>query len=105
MSTTVEPVVTVGDVDEEGMWSVFDTVARRRLGVSGEEFIEKFDAGEYDSLDDTSVMRVAMKASAWPVRLHRKPSRRSAIRSLKHSAALDPYSSAPLVPNWAPPRS
>ena len=39
---------------------MFDTVARRRLGVSGEEFIEKFDAGEYDSLDDTSVMRVAM---------------------------------------------
>ena len=60
MSTTVEPVVTVGDVDEGGMWSVVGPVARRRLGVSGEEFIEKFDAGEYDSLDDTSVMRVAM---------------------------------------------
>ena len=98
MSTTVEPVVTVGDVDEEGMWSVFDTVARRRLGVSGEEFIEKFDAGEYDIANERPLEIGA-------VRLHRKPSRRSAIRSLKHSAALDPYSSAPLVPNWAPPRS
>lgn len=33
--------------DEEGR-ALFDEVARRLLGISGEEFVRRYDAGDYD---------------------------------------------------------
>ncbi len=48
---------------EEGR-ELFDRNARHYLGISGEEFLRRWDAGEYDDPDDRSkngpeVMRVA----------------------------------------------
>ena len=38
---------------EEGR-EIFDAEARRVKGMSGEEFIRRWDAGEYDEIADTS---------------------------------------------------
>jgi hypothetical protein len=40
----------------------FDKDARRLLGISGEEFLRRYDAGEYDKEDlDDRTLRGAMK--------------------------------------------
>jgi hypothetical protein len=49
---------------EEGR-RLFDRQARRYLGISGEEFLEKWDAGDYGDPDDRTknppgVMQLAM---------------------------------------------
>ena len=45
---------------EEGR-ALFDAAARRHLGISGDEFLAKWDAGEYDDDPDRpEVLRVAM---------------------------------------------
>jgi hypothetical protein len=49
---------------EEGR-RLFDRQARRYLGISGEEFLERWDAGEYGDPDDRTknppgVMQLAM---------------------------------------------
>lgn len=49
---------------EEGR-ELFDRNVRRHLGISGEEFIRRWDAGEYDDPDDRSkngpeIMRLGM---------------------------------------------
>lgn len=49
---------------EEGR-QLFDRQARRYLGISGEEFLKKWDAGEYGDPDDRTknppgVMQLAM---------------------------------------------
>ena len=48
---------------EEG-WGLFDRQSQRFLGMSGKEFMRRWDAGEFDDPDDRSkhgpeVMRVA----------------------------------------------
>lgn len=49
--------------DEEGR-QLFDTSARRTMGMSGEEFIRRWDAGEFaeiaDDADHPEIMRLAM---------------------------------------------
>lgn len=49
--------------DEEA-WDLFDQNARREVGISGEEFLRRWDNGEYQSIQDDregrKVMRVAM---------------------------------------------
>jgi hypothetical protein len=49
--------------DEEA-WELFDEDARHQLGISGEEFLRRWDNGEYRSIQDDregrKVMRVAM---------------------------------------------
>lgn len=37
---------------EEGL-AIFDRDARRALGISGEEFLRRWDAGEYQPVPDT----------------------------------------------------
>ena len=37
---------------EEGR-RMFDAAVRRRLGISGDEFIRRWDAGEYDEIWDS----------------------------------------------------
>ena len=39
---------------------LFDAAARRRLGMSGEEFIAKYDAGEID-VDDPAIHTAAVE--------------------------------------------
>lgn len=44
---------------EEGM-AMFDRQARERLGMSGEEFLRKWDAGEIDDPDRNDVLMLVM---------------------------------------------
>ncbi len=44
---------------EEGC-ALLDRQARRYLGISGEEFVRRYKAGEFASSDTPEVMRVAM---------------------------------------------
>ncbi len=41
--------------------SLFDKAARRYMGMSGEEFLTKYDCGDFaNDVDDSNVARVAM---------------------------------------------
>ena len=44
---------------EEGR-ALLDRQARRYLGISGEEFVRRYKAGEFANSDTPEVMRVAM---------------------------------------------
>jgi hypothetical protein len=44
---------------EEGA-ALFDKTARKLLGVSGDEFLDRWDRGEFDGDDRTAVTKVAM---------------------------------------------
>ena len=44
---------------EEG-WQILDEQARRSLGMSAEEFVRAWNAGEFDNPDRPEVMHVAM---------------------------------------------
>jgi len=44
---------------EEGM-AMFDRQARERLGMSGEEFLKKWEAGEIEDPDRSDVMMLVM---------------------------------------------
>ena len=49
------------EVDHEEGEEIFDGIARRKLGISGEAFIAKWDAGEYDTdPEDIRAQEVAM---------------------------------------------
>lgn len=55
----------VKELSREESWQMFDRQAQRYLGVSGEEFVRAWDAGEYGDPDDRSknppeVMYLAM---------------------------------------------
>lgn len=39
--------------EEEGL-VIFDEQARKELGISGEEFLRRWDAGEYQPVPDTT---------------------------------------------------
>jgi hypothetical protein len=43
--------VEVGEMSEQDAAEVFDGIARRELGISGREFLDRWDAGEYRSTD------------------------------------------------------
>jgi hypothetical protein len=45
--------------DEEA-WTVFDGAARDHLGISGGEFLRRWDAGEYRDPDAEGVRNVVM---------------------------------------------
>jgi hypothetical protein len=57
---------------EEGR-SLFDREAQRLLGVGGEEFVTRYEAGEYGD-DDPRIMRVAMLLPFWQAGHPTKPS-------------------------------
>ena len=47
--------------------AIFDAQARKLLGISGEEFLRRWDAGEYDAIaddrDHPEIMRLALLQS------------------------------------------
>jgi hypothetical protein len=56
MTTTAKVRV----VDQKEGYKILDKAARRYLGISAEEFLQRWDAGEYAGKSDTpQVMRVA----------------------------------------------
>lgn len=40
------------EISEEEGEKIFDETARRKLGISGEEFLRRWDAGKYSNLAD-----------------------------------------------------
>jgi len=52
--------VEVVEVSREEGRSLLDRAARDELGMSGDRFLAKWDAGEYEDADDPAVTRVAM---------------------------------------------
>lgn len=51
----------ITDLNSEESHELFDQQAKRYLGVSGEEFVRRLEAGEYgDPDDDPRVMRLVM---------------------------------------------
>jgi hypothetical protein len=56
--TTALPEIKVL-TSEEGR-ELFDAAARRELGISGDEFLRRYDAGEYEDEDASPVTNVVM---------------------------------------------
>jgi hypothetical protein len=53
MTSTVEVTVSpVRDLSPEESRAFFDSKARALLGISGEEFVRRWNAGEYDEIAD-----------------------------------------------------
>lgn len=44
---------------DEGL-AMLDRAAREVLGISGEDFLARWDAGDYEMADDPAITRVAM---------------------------------------------
>jgi len=51
MTNQVSNDVEVCQMGEHEATEVFDGIARRELGISGAEFLRRWDAGEYESTD------------------------------------------------------
>lgn len=64
---------------EEGR-AILDRAAREALNISGDEFLAKWDDGDYEEADDPSVTRVAMLIPFAPV----GPRGKRLKRSLSH---------------------
>jgi hypothetical protein len=59
MATT--PVSTVTILDQDEGRHLFDREAQRLLGISGDEFLRRWEAGEYDADPDRpEIMSLAM---------------------------------------------
>jgi hypothetical protein len=54
----VVPEVRELSADESRI--LFDKTARKLLGVSGSEFLARWDRGEYEQSDDMAVTKIAM---------------------------------------------
>jgi hypothetical protein len=52
--------VEVVEVTREEGREMLDRAAKRELGMPGDRFLAKWDAGDYDDADDPAVTRVAM---------------------------------------------
>ena len=52
--------VTVEVITDDEAWDDFDHAARRLLGMSGQELIEKWDRGELTDQTTPDLMRVLM---------------------------------------------
>lgn len=52
------------EITPEEVWARFDRNARDGLGVSGEDFLDKYDAGEID-VDDPSIHLAAVRLAMY----------------------------------------
>ena len=52
--------VQVVEVSREEGRAMLDHAAREALNISADEFLSKWDAGEYEDADDPAITRVAM---------------------------------------------
>jgi hypothetical protein len=58
--TDFESAVDVEELTAEQGVEMFDRVARQELGISGEEFLRRWDAGDYADSEDMGVTRLYM---------------------------------------------
>lgn len=67
MSTSIgaaDGVVTLKDREYE---ELFDRIARKNMGISGADFLRRWNAGEYDGVDWDSVPGLRAVAMALPL--------------------------------------
>jgi hypothetical protein len=57
-----EPTGELDNLPRDDLWAIFDADARRTLGISGEEFLRRWDAGEYDGDEDEDEPRRRARA-------------------------------------------
>jgi hypothetical protein len=57
---TTDHGVEIREMTEQQWFVLFDQAARRYLGISGEEFIRRWDAGEFASDERWEVAHVSM---------------------------------------------
>lgn len=62
MATKTNTEIEVRELDQEAGRELLDEQARKYLGIGGQEFLRRWDAGEIDADADPDVMRVAMLA-------------------------------------------
>lgn len=48
----IESLPPIREITEQEFWDQFDSLARRRLGISGKEFLRRWDAGEWQEDSD-----------------------------------------------------
>ena len=59
--------VEVDQMSEQAAGEVFDGIARRELGISGSEFLQRWDAGEYQETDRDDVDGLSEVIAAIPL--------------------------------------
>lgn len=59
--------VEVDQMSEQAAGEVFDGIARRELGISGSEFLQRWDAGEYQETDRDDVDGLSEVVAAMPL--------------------------------------
>lgn len=62
--TTCE--ANVIELDEADGTALFDRIAHREMGISGDEFLKRWDAGEWDDADYDSVPGLIEVRNALP---------------------------------------
>jgi hypothetical protein len=50
----------IRELDDAQSWELFDNAAQHYLGISGEEFLARWDSGYYEDPDQPEVMSVVM---------------------------------------------
>jgi hypothetical protein len=66
MSTKAEAAGGVVYMDNRESADLFDQIARRYMGISGTEFLTRWDAGEFEGVDWDEVPGLAEVATALP---------------------------------------
>jgi hypothetical protein len=61
---TADAVVTMSEGEYDAM---FDRIARKNMGISGREFLQRWDAGEFEGVDWDSVDGLRTVAMALPL--------------------------------------
>jgi len=59
-STSGDVVPEVQELSAEEGRALFDKTARRILGISGDEFLVRWDRGDYEREHDMAITKVAM---------------------------------------------
>jgi hypothetical protein len=59
--------VQVGQMSEQAAGEVFDGIARRELGINGSEFLQRWEAGEYQEIDRDDVDGLSEVVAAMPL--------------------------------------
>ena len=49
----------IREVSPEEGWELLDRQARKRLGMSGEEFVRKWEADEFEDSDQSDILLIA----------------------------------------------
>lgn len=67
MSTEMHTAHGVVTMSAEEYDDMFDRIARKNMGISGAEFLRRWDAGEYEGVDWDSVKGLRAVAMALPL--------------------------------------